>query len=142
MTSEEINEAGRRLAKLIGDPPPILECEQDLADYADYVEVDLRLAAMEDRAELGMVRYRLDPSGTVKQWHDRWPRVEQRMKLHEKGTKARKDQGEKSRQEVKRVYRGLQRTNLSAASIVSIIAIRVRLSRKQVRRHLSALDLI
>jgi hypothetical protein len=132
MTLEEIDKAGRRLAKIINDPPPILESAKDLADYADYVEVIWGLRNMAERAELSSVRYGLDPAGTRKRLRGKWAAFEQRRDLHKQGATARKKAGDKTRRDVLALYAKLA----THPSPVAVIAERLGLTGGYVRRIL------
>jgi hypothetical protein len=143
MTPDEIRKAGLRLAKLVNDRPPSLRCKQDLADYADHVDLILFLDRMdkwtEDDAEVASVRYQVDPRDTIQRRHDARRCFEHRRDLHKMGAAARKKQGVKTQERVRTAYANLQGTDRSKSEFAEIIDKRLGLSARQVRRHLKSL---
>ena len=130
-----------QLAALIGDPPPAVENERDLSEYAEYVETMLGLRQLGGDDVLQTVKQKLatpaEMRATWERMQDAWAAHEHRRDLHAKGAEARRREGASRRAEVAEVYRSLKLTTGSAAPI---IAKRLGLSPRQVRRYLRDLE--
>jgi hypothetical protein len=141
MNKEERDQLGRKLAKLVDDPPPILKDDADLGEYLAYVEMKLYFLRQEERVTLLEARL-VDPqfaAAMKKKQEKHWKGVNHRRSLPKQGTAALHKQGAQTRSAVVKAWNSL--SNVSKHNRAALVAQRLKISDRTVRAHLKTAGL-
>jgi hypothetical protein len=135
----DVKKAGARLAALIGEPPPRIQNEADLIEYAEHVRTGVQSKALFAEWEIDDLLMELDPEGwwrAQRKAHGRMQKLMNRQAglktVHEMNAQRSRRQGEETRAKIARAE--AESARLPEHERAGSIAERLRLSPRHVRR--------